>query len=112
MAENERRGEEPADENGNEQTDAAGAEPAAEDTTVEKTERAKRDTERGGPIGRVGRFFREVVSEMRKVIWPTRKELVTYTVVVIVFVTIMTSIVAGLDYGFGKAVLAVFGDEK
>jgi len=62
-----------------------------------------------GPFGRLGGFFREVVSELRKVIWPTRKELLTYTSVVIVFVVIMTALVAGLDYAFGKAILAALG---
>ncbi|WP_203836418.1 MULTISPECIES: preprotein translocase subunit SecE [Winogradskya] len=60
--------------------------------------------------GRFGGFFREVVGELRKVIWPTRKELLTYTGVVIAFVTVMTTIVAVLDYGFGKAILASFGN--
>jgi preprotein translocase subunit SecE len=62
-----------------------------------------------GPLGRIGGFFREVTSELRKVIWPTRKELLTYTGVVIVFVVIMTSLVAGMDYGFGKAILWALG---
>jgi preprotein translocase subunit SecE len=73
----------------------------------------KRDGEgRGNPFARLLRFFREVVAELRKVIWPTRKELITYTAVVVVFVTIMVSIVALLDLGFAKAVLAVFGTGK
>jgi preprotein translocase subunit SecE len=46
---------------------------------------------------------------MRKVLWPARSELVTYAVVVIVFVVIMVAIVAGLDFGFAKLVLALFG---
>jgi preprotein translocase subunit SecE len=68
----------------------------------------KREGRRGG--NRISGFFREVVSELRKVIWPTRKELLTYTGVVIVFVTVVTTIVALLDFGFGKAVLATFGN--
>jgi preprotein translocase subunit SecE len=63
-----------------------------------------------GIFGWIGRFFREVVAELRKVIWPNRKELRNYTVVVVVFVAIMLSIVGVLDYGFAKAVLFVFGD--
>jgi preprotein translocase subunit SecE len=55
------------------------------------------------------RFVRESVSEMRKVLWPSRTELVTYSIVVIVFVVIMVAIVAGLDFGFAKLVLSVFG---
>jgi preprotein translocase subunit SecE len=52
-----------------------------------------------------------VVAELRKVIWPTRKELITYTAVVIVFVSIMLTVVGLLDYGFAKAVLWVFGNK-
>ena len=58
------------------------------------------------------RFFREVVAELRKVIWPTRKELLTYATVVIVFVTIMLTIVASLDAAFAWTVLKVFGNAK
>jgi preprotein translocase subunit SecE len=69
----------------------------------------KKDTERINIFSRIGRFFREVVAELRKVIWPTRKELLTYTAVVIVFVTVMLTIVGLLDLGFARAVLWVFG---
>ena len=54
-------------------------------------------------------FFRQVVAELRKVIWPTRKELVTYTVVCMVFVIFMVIFVTSLDYGFTKLVFEVFG---
>jgi preprotein translocase subunit SecE len=63
----------------------------------------------GGRGGLPTRFVRESVSEMRKVLWPSRSELVTYSIVVIVFVVIMVAIVAGLDIGFAKLVLLVFG---
>ena len=53
--------------------------------------------------------MRESISELRKVLWPSRNELVTYSIVVIVFVVIMVAIVAGLDIGFAKLVLQVFG---
>jgi len=64
---------------------------------------------RASPLRRLSRFYREVVAELRKVIWPTRKELITYTTVVVVFVSIIVAIVAGLDLGFAKIVLIVFG---
>lgn len=60
-------------------------------------------------FGRVGRFIREVVAELRKVIWPTRRELVTYAVVVVFFIAVMMAIIAGFDYGFASAVQWVFG---
>ena len=63
---------------------------------------------RGGPIARLSRFPREVIAELSKVIWPTRKELVTYTIVVIVFVSVLTALATGLDIGFSKVVTWVF----
>ncbi len=54
-------------------------------------------------------FFRQVVAELRKVIWPTRRELVTYTTVAMVFIVVMITIVTSLDYGFTKLVIALFG---
>jgi preprotein translocase subunit SecE len=72
--------------------------------------KAKKEIGRVGVFARIGRFFREVVAELRKVIWPTRKELLTYTAVVIVFVSMVTAIVAGLDYAFARGVLWVFGN--
>ena len=54
-------------------------------------------------------FYRQIVAELRKVIWPTRKQLVTYTIVVLVFVSFMVSLVAGLDYVFHRGVALLFG---
>ena len=65
--------------------------------------------ERGGLFARMGLFYRQVVAELRKVIWPTRRELITYTTVVIFFVTALTIFVSILDWLFGKLVLFVFG---
>ncbi len=61
------------------------------------------------PFTRLGRFLREVVAELRKVIWPTRNQMVTYTFVVIVFVVFMVALVGVLDLLFAKGVFAVFG---
>jgi preprotein translocase subunit SecE len=69
-----------------------------------------KSSDRPNIFGRLANFVREVVAELRKVIWPTRKELLTYTAVVVVFVALMLSIVAGLDWVFAKGVLWVFGD--
>ncbi|MFC0549455.1 MULTISPECIES: preprotein translocase subunit SecE [Planotetraspora] len=54
-------------------------------------------------------FYRQVVAELRKVIWPRRNDLISYTTVVLVFVVIMVGIVFGIDSLLGKVVLAVFG---
>lgn len=71
--------------------------------------RGPKKASRPGPISRTSTYVRQVVAELRKVIWPTRKELVTYTSVVLVFVAIMVTVVAFFDFAFTKAVLAVFG---
>jgi len=53
-------------------------------------------------------FLREIRSELRKVIWPTRKELTTYTTVAVIFIMVMVGVVTGLDYGLTKLVFLVF----
>ena len=53
-------------------------------------------------------FYHQVIAELRKVVWPTRPQVVNYFWVVLVFVLVMMALVAGLDYGFGKAAFAIF----
>lgn len=78
-------------------------------TTGKTAKTAKGTDESLGLFERIARFVREVVAELRKVNWPSRNELITYTAVVVVFVVVLVSIVAGLDYGFGWLVGKVFG---
>jgi preprotein translocase subunit SecE len=54
-------------------------------------------------------FLREVRQELKKVAWPGRREVVAYTLVVLVATTVLTAIVFGLDYVFGRLVFAIFG---
>lgn len=54
-------------------------------------------------------FLRQVTAELRKVIWPTRRELRTYTIVAMMFILVMVVIVTSLDYGFTKLVFWAFG---
>lgn len=61
------------------------------------------------PFVRILTFLREVVAEMRKVIWPNKNEMVTYTIVVLVFIVGIVGLTTGLDVGFGKAVTEMFG---
>jgi preprotein translocase subunit SecE len=91
------------------------AKPAAK-TAQKKGEHKGRPTptrdrkeSRPGLFARIFRFLREVVAELRKVIWPTRKQMITYTAVVLVFVAFMVAVIAGLDLALTKGVLALFG---
>ena len=62
------------------------------------------DRKRTGPAT----FYRQVVAELRKVVWPTQEQLITYFIVVLVFVVVVMGIVSLLDLGFGKLAFAVF----
>ncbi len=73
--------------------------------------KAKKDrAEKRGPFGRIALFLRQVVNELSKVVTPTRRELINYTLLVLVFVVIMMALVSGLDLLFGALVSYVFGD--
>jgi preprotein translocase subunit SecE len=64
-------------------------------------------SERTSPVT----FYRQVVAELRKVVWPSQQQLVTYFVVVMAFVLVMIAMVSLFDLAFGKAVFAVFGGD-
>ena len=72
-----------------------------------KAVRGPRDS---GPDKRtsIPTFYRQVVAELRKVVYPTREQLVTYFFVVMVFVVVMMALVAALDLGFGRLAFAIF----
>lgn len=58
--------------------------------------------------GGLALFIRQVVAELKKVVRPTRTELLTYTWVVLVFVLAVMAYVSVLDFGFGELVLWAF----
>jgi preprotein translocase subunit SecE len=66
--------------------------------------RTSKKPERTSPVT----FYRQVVAELRKVVWPTREQLVTYFFVVMVFVVVMMTLVSLLDLAFGKLVFQIF----
>jgi len=61
-------------------------------------------SERTGPA----QFAREVRGELRKVAWPSRTEVLNYSVVVLLGIVVLTAMIAGLDYVLGEAVLKLF----
>ena len=79
------------------QPQAAAAPPAAEQ--AEK---------RTGPR----QFLREVRGELRKVAWPTRAEVIRYSIIVLVTLVVLTAFISVLDYGFAKFVLFLFDDDR
>ena len=78
---------------------------------ADSTVRSPRDESRGDsgePRTSPITFYRQVVAELRKVVWPTREQLVTYFIVVMVFVAVMMTLVSLMDLAFGKLVFAIF----
>ena len=73
------------------------------------TESTEHVVEKLGLFARVGLFYRQIVSELSKVVWPTRKQLSTYTAVVMVFVTFVIAVVSIFDLVITKLVFWVFG---
>lgn len=67
------------------------------------------DAGRRGFFARIVLFFRQVVDQMRKVVWPTRTELLGYFVVVLVFVIAVMAYVGVLDLAFARLMMLVFG---
>jgi preprotein translocase subunit SecE len=67
------------------------------------------EAEKLGPFARLGLYYRQIVSELRKVVWPTRNQLTTYTAVVLVFVSFVIAVVSVLDLILTKIVFWVFG---
>jgi preprotein translocase subunit SecE len=53
-------------------------------------------------------YFRQIRAELRKVAWPTRPEVVRYSTVVLVALVLLTALIFGLDYLFGKGVIFLF----
>ncbi|GHH08321.1 MULTISPECIES: preprotein translocase subunit SecE [Streptomyces] len=93
-------------------TDAVGSidTPDARDE-VPESKKARKGGKRAkkGPLKRLATFYRQIIAELRKVVWPTRNQLTSYTTVVIFFVVIMIALVTVIDYGLDHAAKYVFG---
>ncbi|ELP61637.1 preprotein translocase subunit SecE [Streptomyces turgidiscabies] len=85
--------------------------PDAQDEAPESDKKTRKGGKRAkkGPLKRLAVFYRQIVAELRKVVWPTRNQLTTYTTVVIVFVIVMIGLVTVIDFGLNKAAKYVFG---
>jgi preprotein translocase subunit SecE len=61
------------------------------------------------PFAFVWTYLTQVVAELRKVIWPNRKQMINYTAVVLVFLAFMVALIGLVDLGLAKLVMLVFG---
>ena len=98
-------------------TDASGAveltESDADDDTRKKAKKAKKgrksDEPSNNPFVFVFNYLKQGVAELRKVIWPNRKQMGSYTSVVLAFLVFMVTFIGLVDLGLAKLVLWVFG---
>jgi preprotein translocase subunit SecE len=92
-------------------------ESSAEDEAGKKAKKAKTKAQKArksgtqstNPIVYVYNYLKQVVAELRKVIWPNRKQMGTYTSVVLAFLVFMVTLIGLVDLGLAKLVLLVFG---
>jgi len=78
--------------------------------TKKKTAKKGSDGPSRNPIAYVWNYLKQVVAELRKVIWPNRKQMVNYTAVVLVFLVFMVAMIGLVDLGLTKVVMLIFGD--
>ena len=86
---------------------------AKKERAAKKAKAAKKPKKPGdrsaNPFVFVYNYLKQVVAEMRKVIWPNRKQMLTYTSVVLAFLAFMVALVGLADFGLAKLVMLVFG---
>ncbi len=81
--------------------------------SVSESSTVRRGDDKNAPRTSPAVFYRQVIAELRKVVWPTQEQLVTYFFVVMTFVLFMMALVSVLDLAFGKMVFAIFtGDNE
>jgi preprotein translocase subunit SecE len=61
-------------------------------------------------FAKIALFFKQIVNEMKKVVYPTREEVIRYTIVVLVFVLVLMGFITAIDFGLGKLVTLIFGN--
>ena len=62
----------------------------------------------GGRLASRFQFFKEVIGELRKVVWPSRRDTLRLTAMVLVVALIVGAFLGALDYGFSELVDKVF----
>lgn len=73
-----------------------------------------KDVQKGKPkskniFARVGRSFRDLRGEVKKVVWPSKKQIINNTIVVIVIVVLSAVVIGGFDTLFGLLLKLCFG---
>ena len=75
---------------------------------AKNTNAVKKEEKKLGFFQRIGKWFRDMRSELKKVIWPTPKQLATNTGVALVVMAVAAVVLWVFDKGAGAAVNAIF----
>jgi preprotein translocase subunit SecE len=75
-----------------------------------KTAKRGADQPSRNPFAFVWNYLTQVVAELRKVIWPNRQQMITYTTVVLLFLAFMVALISLTDLGLTKVIVMIFGD--
>lgn len=71
---------------------------------VEKKEKPSFFKRIGNFFKRIGRFFKNMWHELKKVSWPSVKEVRNYSLVVFAFMIVMGVIIGLMDFGSGALI--------
>ena len=62
-----------------------------------------------GMFAKLGRFFKEVKNETKKIVWPNKTKALHNTIVVVVFMVMMGVLIALVDLGLGALIDLLYG---
>ena len=89
-----------------EEAESTAEELGVEEKSGKKAKKAGQEEAASGPSRNpfvfVVTYLRQVVAELRKVIWPNRKQMVSYTTVVLVFLAFMVALIGLVDLGLAS----------
>ena len=84
----------------------------AENEKAVQAKKEKKTDKKPGLFARAGKWFRDMKSELKKVQWPTRKQTVNNTLIVIACVIVVGICIALFDYVAGEAIRLLIGAFK
>ena len=88
----------------NEKLEQAADQAADKPAKTDKKKDVKADKKKPGVFARIGKWFKDMRSELKKVQWPTRKQTINNTLIVIACVTVVGGFIWIFDYIAGSAI--------
>ena len=81
---------------------------ADESSEAKKSVKAEKKANKKPSLGsRISKFWREYKSELKKIVWYSRKETINSTILVLISIIVFSVVISALDLGFSSALLAL-----